>query len=76
MEDLEGRYLELVAGPEQASTARALGPIHERKAFGRTHLLFDGVARERLTPLGEVRTAGLADIFVAVIGARQRERMA
>ena len=76
MEDLEGRYLELVAGPDQAAAARALGPIHERQAFGRTHLLFDGVARDRLAPLGEVRTAGLADIFVAVIDARQRERMA
>ena len=76
MEDLEVRYLELVAGPDQAAAARALGPIHERQAFGRAHLLFDGVARDRLAPLGDVRTAGLADIFVAVIGARQREGMA
>jgi len=74
MEDLEVRYLELAAGPDQAAVARALGPIHERQAFGRTHLLYDGVARERLSPLGDVRMASLADIFVAVIGGHQRER--
>jgi ABC-2 type transport system ATP-binding protein len=76
MEDLEVRFLELVAAPEQAATARSLKPIHERQAFGRTHMLFDGVARERLASLGDVRTASLADIFVAIIGGRQQERAA
>jgi ABC-2 type transport system ATP-binding protein len=32
-------------------------------------MLFDGVARERLAALGEVRTPSIADLFVAVIGA-------
>jgi ABC-2 type transport system ATP-binding protein len=32
-------------------------------------MLFDGVARERLEPLGEVRTPGIADLFVALMGA-------
>ena len=76
MEDLEVRFLELIAAPDQAATARSLKPIHERQAFGRTHMLFDGVARERLASLGDVRTASLADIFVAIIGGRQRERAA
>ena len=76
MEELEVRYLELVAGPDQAATARSLDPIYERQAFGRTHLVYHGVARERLASLGEVRTASLADIFVAVVGGRQQERAA
>ena len=76
MEDLEVRFLELVAAPDQAASARSLRPIHERQAFGRAHMLFDGVARERLASLGDVRTASLADIFVAIIGGRQRERAA
>jgi ABC-2 type transport system ATP-binding protein len=76
MEDVEARFLEVVTAPDQAATARSFGPIHERQAFGRTHMLFDGVARERLTPLGDIRTASLADIFVAIIGGRQRERAA
>ena len=38
--------------PDQAASARALGPIHERTIFGRSLLLFDGVDRDRLTALG------------------------
>jgi ABC-2 type transport system ATP-binding protein len=76
MEALEVRFLELVAAPDQTAAARSLKPIHERQALGRTHMLFDGETRERLASLGDVRTASLADIFVAIIGANQRERAA
>lgn len=76
MEDLELRFLELVVAPDQAATARSLKPISERQALGRTHMLFDRVAHERLATLGDVRTAGLADIFVAVIGDHQQGRVA
>ncbi len=76
LEDLEVRFVELVAGPDQAASARSLGPIQERQAFGRIHLLFDGVDRERLSGLGDLRTANLADIFVALIGARPRRHAA
>ena len=68
MEALETRYAELMAPPDQVGAARALGPIHERQIFGRTVLLFDGVGRENLTPLGEVHTPSIADLFVAVMG--------
>ena len=68
MEAFETRYLELMARPEQADAARALGPIHERQVFGRSLMLFDSVDRERLASLGEVRTASIADLFVAVMG--------
>ncbi|MEO8812182.1 MAG: ABC transporter ATP-binding protein [Caulobacteraceae bacterium] len=68
MEDLESRYAELMVGPDRVVEARTLGPIHERQVFGRSILLFDGVGRDRLSPLGEVRTPSIADLFVAVIG--------
>jgi len=68
MEEVENRYAELLVKPDDLSAARALGPISERQGLGRTALLFDGVERERLAPLGEVRTAGLADLFVALMG--------
>ena len=57
-----------MVGPDQVAAARALGPIHERQVFGRSILLFDGVGREHLTPLGEVHTPSIADLFVAVMG--------
>jgi len=68
MEDFETRWAELMAAPEHLAAARALGPIHERQVFGRGILIFDGVDRATLAPLGDVRTPSIADLFVAVIG--------
>src|SRR5579862_5984289 len=72
MEDLDSRYAEVMVGPEQLASARGLGPIRERQVFGRTVLLFEGVDRARLTPLGEVRTPSIADLFVALIGGQAK----
>ncbi len=41
MEDFESRYVEVIVNPEQVAAARALRPIHERPALGRSILLFD-----------------------------------
>jgi ABC-2 type transport system ATP-binding protein len=68
MEALETRFVELMVTPDHISAARSFGPIYERQLFGRTVLIFDGVARERLEGLGELRTPGIADLFVALIG--------
>jgi ABC-2 type transport system ATP-binding protein len=68
MEELESRYVELTVLPEHASAAKGLKPIHERHVFGRSILLFEGVERSKLVGLGEVRTPGVADLFVAVVG--------
>ena len=68
IEEMESRYLEVSIRPEQLAAARALKPIHEREVIGRSILLFDHVDRQQLAALGEVRTAGIADLFVAIIG--------
>jgi ABC-2 type transport system ATP-binding protein len=68
MEELESRYVEVSVKPEQAQAARALNPIHERQGLGRSILLFDRGDRQRLAALGDVRTPGIADLFVAVMG--------
>jgi len=54
--------------PEQVAAARALKPMHERQALGRSILLFDRVNRQQLATLGDVRTPSIADLFVAVLG--------
>src|SRR4051795_6650569 len=54
MEEFDRRYLEVMVNPERLTEARALRPMHERPVFGRSVLLFDGVNREQLVPLGEV----------------------
>jgi ABC-2 type transport system ATP-binding protein len=68
MEDFQSRYLEVLVPPEQLAAARAFKPIHERQALGRAILLFDHFDRPQLAGLGEVRTASIADVFVAVMG--------
>jgi ABC-2 type transport system ATP-binding protein len=70
MDAFADRYVELMALPEQAAAARALGPIYERQVFGRSILLFDSVPRDQLAPLGELRTPSIADLFVAVMGGQ------
>jgi ABC-2 type transport system ATP-binding protein len=68
MEEFESRYLELTVHPEQLAVARAQKPMHERQLFGRSILLFDKANRDELAPLGDLRTPGIADLFVAVMG--------
>ena len=68
MEDFESRYLEVMVPPEHAAAARALKPMHERQVFGRSILLYDRADSAQLAALGEVRTPGIADLFVAMMG--------
>ncbi|HWS71494.1 MAG TPA: ABC transporter ATP-binding protein [Thermoanaerobaculia bacterium] len=68
MEEFESRYVQVMVHPDQIAAARALRPMHERQLFGRGILLFDGVDRAQLAPLGDVRTPSIADLFVAVMG--------
>ncbi len=68
MESVGERYTELLASAGTVEQARALGPIDERSLpFGKTVMLFDGVPREQLEALGEIRSPGLADLFVAIM---------
>ncbi len=68
MEEVGERYTEVLVSAETLEAARALKPIDERSLpFGKTVLLFDGVPRAQLTPLGEIRSPGLADLFVAIM---------
>ena len=67
MEEFDSRYLEVMVNPEHLAAARALKPMHERPVFGRSVLLFDGVDRDQLETMGEVRRPSIADLFVAVM---------
>ena len=67
MEEVGERYIEVMVGPQHVNPARALQPISERSVFGKSVMLFDGVARSQLAALGELRTPSLADLFVATM---------
>src|SRR5215813_12416870 len=74
MEELEGRYFEVMVQPGNLDAALALKPIHQRQVFSRTILLFEGVKKQQLEELGEVRTPGVADLFVAVMNRQSGRR--
>jgi ABC-2 type transport system ATP-binding protein len=77
MEEVETRYLEVMVNPAQIAAARSFKPMHERQELGRSVLLFDlendraadqKLDRQQFAALGDVRTPGIADLFVAVVG--------
>jgi ABC-2 type transport system ATP-binding protein len=68
MDELGERYVEVLVDEGHKERARALGPVDERALpFGKIVMLFDGVPRTQLAQLGETRTPGLADLFVATM---------
>jgi ABC-2 type transport system ATP-binding protein len=68
MDTLGERYTEVLVDAGKLDAARAMKPLDERALpFGKTVMLFDGADPERLRELGETRTPGLADLFVATM---------
>jgi ABC-2 type transport system ATP-binding protein len=67
MDALPDQYVELLASGENAERARKLNPIFERDIFGKKVLTFEGISRDELTGLGELRTPDIADLFVAKV---------
>ncbi|KQZ57682.1 MULTISPECIES: ABC transporter ATP-binding protein [unclassified Lysobacter] len=68
MEILGDRFVEVLVNADKLEQARALKPLDERALpFGKTVMLFDGAPHDRLAELGETRTPGLADLFVATM---------
>ena len=67
VEELGSRYLQLTVNAEQAAPARALKPFYEREVFGRVAMFFEGRTAAELSPLGELRTPSIADLFVATM---------
>jgi len=68
MDEVGERYAEVLVDSGQLESARVLKPVDERALpFGKTVMLFDGVPQAQLQSLGEVRTPGLADLFVATM---------
>ena len=73
MEEVESRFLEVMVHPDKLDAARALKPIDERQVIGGSILMFDGVDRQQVATLGDARTPGIADLFVAVIAHQDKQ---
>ena len=67
MDEVGERFVEVMVPADKVAAAKALNPIDERQVFGKSVMLFDGVARNELTRLGDTRNVGIADLFVATM---------
>jgi ABC-2 type transport system ATP-binding protein len=67
MRDMGTTYTQLVVKGDNIAQARALDPIYSETRFGQTVMVFAGVPREQLEPLGEVSTPTISDLFVALM---------
>ena len=67
METVSTKFSQLIVDPENLAAAQALGPVYSETRFGQTVMVFDGVDRDRLEPLGKTSTPTLSDLFVALM---------
>jgi len=65
VDDMAQRFQQLTVSPDKIEAARALNPFYARELFGRTIMLYENRSPETLAGLGELRTPGIADLFVA-----------
>lgn len=72
MPALEQEYVELRAVGPAVARAEAIPHLGQRSLLGGKALIYQGIDREALAPLGELRTPSLADLFVARIGEDNR----
>ena len=67
MDEVGERYTEVMVAQDKIAAANGLNPIDQRTVFGKSVMLFDGVARSTLATLGETRNPSVADLFVATM---------
>ena len=67
MDAIGERFCEVMVTADRVDAARALQPIDERQAFGKSLFVFDGVPRAELEQLGEIRRPSVSDLFVATM---------
>ena len=67
MEAVAENFVEVAVHPDNRERAESLQPVYEHQDFGRSVFLYDGIARDKLSELGDVRTPSVADLFVAKV---------
>ena len=67
MDEVGERFTEVMVESQFIAAANALQPLSQRTVFGKSIMLFDGVARTQLSTFGELRTPSVADLFVATM---------
>jgi ABC-2 type transport system ATP-binding protein len=67
MDEFTTRFVGVAVDAAQLAAARALKPVAERQAFGKSVMLFDGVSPSEASQLGQIHQPSIADVFVATM---------
>jgi len=65
---IEEEFVELHAVGDSAVKAEAIPHVGTRSILGGKAIIYEGIERELLEPLGELRTPSVSDLFVAKVG--------
>lgn len=68
MESIEEQFVQLNAVGDAVSKAQGIPHLGSQSILGGKAIIYDGIDRASLEPLGDVRTPSIADLFVAMMG--------
>ena len=71
MEQIEAQFVQLNAVGENAVKAEGIPHLGAHSILGGKAIIYEGIDRASLAPLGELRTPSVADLFVAMMGGDQ-----
>jgi ABC-2 type transport system ATP-binding protein len=65
---IEDDYIELHAVGDAVAKAQAIPYVGARSILGGKAIIYEGISRDILEPLGDLRTPSVSDLFVAKVG--------
>lgn len=68
MEAIEQQFVQLQAVGDAAVKAQGIPHLGSHSILGGKALIYEGIDRESLAPLGDLRTPSVSDLFVAMMG--------
>ena len=68
MLEIEEQFVQLNAVGDSAAKAQGIPHLGSQSILGGKAVIYEGIERESLAPLGELRTPSVADLFVAMMG--------
>ncbi|MEH6585500.1 MAG: ABC transporter ATP-binding protein [Halioglobus sp.] len=71
MEQIEEQFVQLNAVGDAAVKAQGIPHLGSQSILGGKAVIYEGVERDSLAPLGDLRTPSVSDLFVAMMGGNK-----
>lgn len=71
MEAIEEQFVQLYAVGDAVQKAQGIPHLGSHSILGGKAVIYEGIDRESLAPLGDLRTPSVSDLFVAMMGGEQ-----